>query len=97
MQLDSIADQAETLYTDNVAPLTTLSTLQRDFQAWRGRVLEYGGASAETRAKLLTEIDERIAKINDDADTYQPTRSTRTRCRRSARTSPSSWTSRTTR
>ncbi|MDP9796271.1 methyl-accepting chemotaxis protein [Catenuloplanes nepalensis] len=72
VQLDSIADQAETLYTDNVAPLTTLSTLQRDFQAWRGRVLEYGGASAETRAKLLTEIDERIAKINDDADTYQP-------------------------
>ncbi|WP_033341799.1 methyl-accepting chemotaxis protein [Catenuloplanes japonicus] len=72
VQLDSVSDKAQTLYADNVQPLTTLSTLQRDFQAWRARVLEYGGANAETRAKLLTEISDRVTKIGNGVTAYEP-------------------------
>ncbi|MFI5838938.1 methyl-accepting chemotaxis protein [Catenuloplanes sp. NPDC051500] len=72
VQLDSVSDKAQTLYSDNVQPLTTLSTLVRDFQSWRARVLEYGGASTETRTTLLTEIDGREASIKAGLEEYEP-------------------------
>ncbi|GAB7052519.1 methyl-accepting chemotaxis protein [Catenuloplanes indicus] len=72
VQLDSLADRNEQLYRDNVAPLTTLSSLQRDFQGWRARVLEYGGASAATRTTLRGEMDDREGRIEAGSAAYAP-------------------------
>lgn len=62
----------QAMYAQNVAPLSELSALQRDFAALRARYVEYGGASAATRATIKAEIATRKASIQQEITAYQP-------------------------
>jgi methyl-accepting chemotaxis protein len=71
VQLQVLNDKSQTMYEQNVAPLTNLSSIQRTFNGLRARYLEYGGASSATRKTLLTEIDDKKASLTQEIAAYR--------------------------
>ncbi|MEU8239655.1 methyl-accepting chemotaxis protein [Actinoplanes missouriensis] len=71
LAISNLGEQNEKLYADNVAPLNSLSVVQRNLQGIRARYLEYGVASAATRKTLVDEIDERKGKVDTALAEYR--------------------------
>ncbi len=72
LTISDLSSKNEALYSDNVAPLTSLAAMSRQLQAIRARYLEYGVASASTREKLGTQIAERDELLQTALDDYRP-------------------------
>jgi methyl-accepting chemotaxis protein len=70
--ISDLGSKNEALYSDNVAPLTSLAAMSRQLQAIRARYLEYGVASASTREKLGEQIAERDELLQTALDEYRP-------------------------
>jgi methyl-accepting chemotaxis protein len=71
-RLQDLERESQVLYTDGVEPLVEVSGIYRQFQGLRGRILEYGVASAATREVLKKEIADREALIEDGVAAYLP-------------------------
>ncbi|MBB2943767.1 methyl-accepting chemotaxis protein [Actinoplanes lutulentus] len=69
--ISNLGERNQMLYSDNVAPLTELSVVQRNLQGIRARYLEYGVATTAVRETLREEIDERKTKVDDGLSTYR--------------------------
>ncbi|MEV4350492.1 methyl-accepting chemotaxis protein [Actinoplanes sp. NPDC049596] len=70
--ISTLGEKNKLLYENNVAPLTELSTVQRNSQAIRARYLEYGVATDATQAKLSGEIDDRVKLLDEALTAYRP-------------------------
>ncbi|XVU21447.1 methyl-accepting chemotaxis protein [Actinoplanes sp. CA-054009] len=70
--ISTLDDETKLLYSDNVAPLTELSAIQRNSQAIRARYLEYGIATSATQDKLSGEIDDRQKLLDEALTAYRP-------------------------
>ncbi|BBH70951.1 methyl-accepting chemotaxis protein [Actinoplanes sp. OR16] len=70
--ISDLGERNELLYSDNVAPLTQLASVQRNLQGLRARYLEYGVATAATRETLLEEIATRKNNIDEGLTAYRP-------------------------
>ncbi|WP_298456837.1 methyl-accepting chemotaxis protein [uncultured Cellulomonas sp.] len=71
-RLSQLADDAQEIYDDSVAPLSALTEIQRSFQGDRARHLQYAAADAEYRAVLLDELRTRQGDLRALLEEYAP-------------------------
>ncbi|MCM4078094.1 methyl-accepting chemotaxis protein [Paractinoplanes hotanensis] len=70
--ISDLSSKNGALYSDNVAPLTSLAAMSRHLQAIRARYLEYGVASPATSKKLGDQIAERDELVQAALKEYRP-------------------------
>jgi methyl-accepting chemotaxis protein len=71
-RINSLRASAEDLHVRNVEPMTTLSSVQRAYQAHRARIQEYGVATPDHRKNLVEEMAEKNATVEEGLEAYQP-------------------------
>jgi len=71
-QILTLRSAEQQLYADNVAPLSTVFSIQRNFQSVRTRVVQYGWAGEDSRAKLKADIPGFHDKLTAAIAAYQP-------------------------
>jgi methyl-accepting chemotaxis protein len=72
LRISEMRASQESIYEENLEPLTALAEVQRAHAAYRARTVEYAVSSPERRQELVGQMEEKTADLVAGYEAYEP-------------------------